>query len=522
MAAAVVRQSLRPFPPSGYIANGPLRQHASSHKKCGHGECSHQWDALPHSDKKQWEMSAVNSRYLWGSEAGSDVAWVPPSQRPPLPQQVCPQAEDARILKQTHLHGNVGVITNVQPSTTDSSNFLVRVPYRSCSEISPPNQCPSPRLWNAPPKDRKVFEQSSEIFNTSRNLAPSTLSPREDLFDVSYGNFPYCDTGLDAHVRQKLTARGAEEPQPPATPSATHRATQSIKFEPPMRPGAAFRRRTEKNFSDLFDSELPLAAASQGRRQRSEIDLACGSMSFQDIRTEAARRNGDLRDANAPRRFPMRMRSAPELPDTDKVRGDADTVTDNTSKASAGGRRMARQASGRLGELRPAGGGGTSGGAAEYRQVEKDEERLDFAARDAADADGTIWKAMRKHNAAPLDIEEISSPLTRARRQTIAERQSQAFGEATKIDWNAVHSPRAHIPGMDTMRPPRQTRDAPWSPRSGARELLRGSASPRDGRYSPRAAITDEIIDSLPCKAASRGNYQRAMSSDPADLFGAQ
>jgi hypothetical protein len=32
--------------------------------------------------------------------------------------------------------------------------------------------------------------------------------------------------------------------------------------------------------------------------------------------------------------------------------------------------------------------------------------------------------------------------------------------------------------------------------------------------------MSEEEIDALPCKAASRGHYQRQMSSDPADFFG--
>jgi hypothetical protein len=105
----------------------------------------------------------------------------------------------------------------------------------------------------------------------------------------------------------------------------------------------------------------------------------------------------------------------------------------------------------------------------------------------------------------------------------IKERSSRAFGDSMPIDWDAVHSPRAHMPGMDLGEIPTipKTQGEPRSPRISSKSgLLRTGRSPRDVPFSPRVALSKEDIDALPCKAAARGHYQRQFSSDPAVLFG--
>merc|ERR1719460_1555541 len=101
-----------------------------------------------------------------------------------------------------------------------------------------------------------MLEQSSEIFDRKRNLVPSTLSPQQEIWDVGHANFPYYDTSVDYKVPKKPPAPSVDGAT--SVPSPTPRASKPcLKFEPPTRPGAAFRRRTEKNFSDLFDYEAP-------------------------------------------------------------------------------------------------------------------------------------------------------------------------------------------------------------------------------------------------------------------------
>jgi len=452
-----------------------------------------EWGRLQQSDKKQWELSSYQSQYLFRDRLPSRE-WVPPSQRPRLIPPAPAEVPEARALKQSHLHGNVGIITNPQPSTTDTTNFLMRVPYHKASDI---DKSPRP-LYH---KDRKLFEQSSEILNMPRMLSASTLSPRQELFDAGYQNFPYGDTCLDKHVPKRLSVRAVDAPpQPPQTHRAdpsSPRRTPRAKFEPPTRPGACFRRRSEKNFSDIFSIEetSPVPYGLNRMPRADSNTLACQGFDFQDTRTEVARRNGEFR-------VPERMRSAPELPGTDAVRSPRSP------------RRTYR-------EFPPAGIGGCGGGGESELMAGLDEEE-EMIERADVEA-GKIWKAMKRHS---INIDEISSPLNRARRQLIKERCSKAFGEATPIDWGAVHSPRAYMPGMDLPIPQRLpksqlTAGAPRSPRCRSRDgLLRTGGSPRDVPFSPRVAMSEEEIDALPCKAASRGHYQRQMSSDPADFFG--
>lgn len=490
MATLVAQQPTRSVLPGyrehRYVACGPTRRNSLGHLKCGHQE-SPQWIGLPKSDKKQWDWSSHQSQHIFGDRHPSKD-WVPPSQRPKFIPQPAPEVPEARALKQSHLHGNVGIITNPQPSTTDTTNFLIRVPYHKVNDVDKSSR----PLFH---KDRKIFEYSSEILNSPRLLNASTQSPRQELFDASYPNFPYGDTCLDEHVPKSLNVRAIDAPPQPQTPSSPRRSPRA-KFEPPTRPGACFRRRSEKNFSDILGSSPPVAYGLN-RLPRADMNtLGFQGFDYQDTRTEVARRNGEFR-------VPARMRSAPELPGTDAVRSP---------------RSLRRQS---YRESPPAGIGGCGGGGESELMMGLDEEE---AMTERADvASGKIWDAMKRHS---IDIEAMPSPLTRARRQLIMER-SKVFGEAKPIDWGAVHSPREYMPGMDVPIPQRMRKSPlgePRSPRCKSRDgLLRGGGNPRDCAFSPRVAYalqSEEEIFELPCKAASRGHYQRAMSSDPADLFG--
>merc|ERR1719215_1163222 len=212
------------------------------------------------------------------------------------------EVEQPKALKQRHLYGNVGVITNPQPSSTNFTDFLVPV------AVHAPDFEGAYKLYRPEAtRDRKLLEQSSEMFDKPRHLVPSTLSPRQEIRDVGHANFPYNDTSLDEYVPKKPIARAVDGTPP--VPSSTPRAPRPcVKFEPPTRPGAAFRRRTEKNFSDLFDYEAPPAGDLRSRHDVTEM----ASIDFQDTRLEVAWRGGN--------RFPRRMRSAPELPGTADVR----------------------------------------------------------------------------------------------------------------------------------------------------------------------------------------------------------
>lgn len=528
---------VRPFPPDGVKVNGPLSKEIAPTLGYGHVE-QPQWRDLKPVDKKQWEMSAFQSRSIWRhdelastpnphvwrgmgpNEASENATWVPPSQRQRPPPSQGWEVEQPKALKQRHLYGNVGIITNPQPSTTNTTDFLVRVPYRGEEVRS------LPRAEEM--RDRKLLEQSSEIFDRPRNLVPSTLSPRQDLFSNNFGDFPFVDTTVDDHapkfsIGKKPGVQAYSETSAGPSPRASKPA---MKFEPPTRPGAAFRRRNEKNFSDLFEYEAPPAAEVKPRH---EVDVHTG------VGYEVQNR-----------RFPMRMRSAPELPETADVRREMANASTNASTAGATNRRP------------PAGAGGSSGGEAEARLARQEGQRRAEVDKESA---GKIWEAMRNHSSASedasFDILTGGPPMNEARRRFVTDHSSQVFGEAskTKGNWKSVQSPRVHIPGMNTgpaLRFPRsmekrvefemeadQDLRSPGdfsSPRSRASDRGRASTLREEQmrvRSSPRERVNTGLFtrdmnenaiqdtEEMACKAASRKHYQRSMSSDPTDLFGA-
>mmetsp|Transcript_53165 Transcript_53165/g.88111 ORF Transcript_53165/g.88111 Transcript_53165/m.88111 type:complete len:362 (+) Transcript_53165:52-1137(+) len=353
------------------------------------------------------------------------------------------------------------------------------------------------------PRDIKVWEQSSEIFDSARRLEASYGSPREareDLFDANH-NFLHGDSSLDGHVPKRQIAFSQFE----AALQERERPIRSprVRFEPPQRPGAAFRRRREKNFSDLFDHSPPPAV---GKSRLPSVDvnqLSQHHCSFLDMRTEVARRNGEMRR-------PVRMSSAPVLEGVssaglrlgDLAQGEQEPSTADPPSSAAQSWRRLHSPRGVGSGVLPAGGGGCGGGGeAEFVAAAAEEESQMIAAQEQA---ARLWRD--RDAGSSLDHADMdSSPrnMSGSRRDFVKDMCRRVFGERQMIDWNAVQSPRPEIPGMKSPRPPR----SPKSP-------------PAMARPTSLAGFNEDNLENFACKAAARGRFQRQMSSDPKLLFG--
>jgi len=150
-------------------------------------------------------------------------------------------------------------------------------------------------------QELKMQELSSEIFGQQRMNFTSTANPSADLLSTE-ADYLQVDSSLNRNLRQEKQCEG--QGQQPA--SAYDRFTQNLgdsnrntmsrpdqAAPAPMPleedPGTVPRRRQEKNFSDLFGTQM---GERRDIRDREEV-LGTRTCSFLDTRAEIAVRNKD-------------------------------------------------------------------------------------------------------------------------------------------------------------------------------------------------------------------------------------
>jgi len=489
--------------PQTLLLTAPRVVSPSSHKTL-----SHDWGNLSTKDRRQLGLSAWHSRYILNGDvnhSGESCAWQPAGPVPPPSSVAVLHVDPPAEMKRSHLHGNAGVVTNPQPALTDKvKSFLVKV------DAPVPT---SPRIQggeNQSSRDRKVFELSSDLFESERLLFASTHAPKRELFDACYASFPYGDSSLDQHVTKGPGTVCVDSPTSTLrSPMSTLRSPR-IRFEPPARPGASFRRRTEKNFSDMFDSEPPPAATAGPKRMLCTDMNQLSSGFFQDMKTEVARRNGELR-----RPPPRRLRSEPNLciSHRSSPRPACVVTTEETPNAAAGtDPRQAPAAARKTTHFCPAAGLAGSGGGEAHALAAASEEA--FAAEAAEIPANALWQQASSN--APCrgwrvsaDGQEPGETLQFAsdsQQRYGDDMSSRAFGGAAVI----------RVAGASPTRlgatPPLFSHRSPRSPRS-PRAVSNGD---------DRGGSLDDDLEGMLCKAAARERFRRHMSSDSASLFGTE
>lgn len=457
----------------------------------GWNDLTPRWQSLTLGDRKQMTYSSIRSDYILGGGATDggrpQPEWTPCAPPPPRHVLVSLPVDPPVDVKQSHLHGNAGVISNPRPNITDNvKNYLVPFHVSGAEQARP-----SPSSTFAP-KERKMFEQSSELFESPRLLNTSTLTPQRELHSANYVTFPYEDSTLDTHAEKRPQVLDPECESPPSSPAA--RRPPPARFEPPSRPGACFRRRKEKNYSDLFDVNPPPAAGAceSQRVPRVDANQLWASFSFQDIRTEVARRNGELR------RMPQRMLSEPDL-------------------------------AGALKRSVPAGMGGSGGGGEDEVRVALAEEGAVLAASEAPSA--VLWasspesrKDMWSSPESRKDTKRVAGKgLTELLTADVARRQYSNHMNSSVFTPKALDAEEA--PSPRALSTPR-TQLGNSKPVLGVSSPRSGSLSPRSPRVvccgDDRGGTSDDKMHILPCKAAARERFRRHMSSNVMDLFGVQ
>lgn len=143
----------------------------------------------------------------------------------------------------------------------------------------------------------KRQEFSSEIFDKPRLTQPSTTNPGHELLS-SAGNFLQMDSAVDPHIKAEGRAKGgnAEDSHGQFTKNlrVSHESTLNDNLaqadrpeNPPMLLEESGRRQCEKNYSDLFGTQMP---ARQQIKERNEV-LATTNISVFDTKSEIAGRN---------------------------------------------------------------------------------------------------------------------------------------------------------------------------------------------------------------------------------------
>jgi len=410
----------------------------------------------------------------------------PPPPRSPPDLRVLPPNDMRRM----HLAGNQGVISSPQPCTTDNVKNHLYVPPAAPKE-EPDMVLPRDYEW------RKAFDISSGIMQSPRMLKKSTQSPSREIFSDSWGKFPFQDSCLDRHVKQKPQV--AQESEVPAAPAFR---SPRARFEPPARPGATFRRRREKNYSDLF-SHSPPTSPGRGAIPRADANQLNGS--FQDSRTEVARRNGEFR--------PLRMRSAdpgsPRSTFRDFHSFDRESLNASSLRSPGARSRLERGAAGR---------GGGSGGDIDV-VVATAEERA--AAGNSQEAARAAWSNTSPRNDHHLFDAEAGA-------QGVVRFESTASEAAQRYkDDMASYAPGSAFTGFGEERPRPRAPPPPRSKMTSSSPVIglwnqRGAhpRSPRARTYGDtRGGGSDDDMDLFPAKAVARERFRRQMSSDSVFRF---
>eukprot|EP00747_Dinoflagellata_sp_TGD_P165092 gnl/TRDRNA2_/TRDRNA2_185919_c0_seq1.p1 gnl/TRDRNA2_/TRDRNA2_185919_c0~~gnl/TRDRNA2_/TRDRNA2_185919_c0_seq1.p1 ORF type:complete len:451 (-),score=67.69 gnl/TRDRNA2_/TRDRNA2_185919_c0_seq1:48-1400(-) len=137
-------------------------------------------------------------------------------------------------------------------------------------------------------QENKRKEFSSEIFGTDRRTNASTTLPKQELrFDITpdprdmgLSSAPG-SSGTNAANRHARNLAGSIEKEP--------EPSQKVPLEPQEDPQTNDRRRGEKNYSELFGTQMAPRRDVQGR----EEVTGTRTCSFLDIRSEIAVRNKD-------------------------------------------------------------------------------------------------------------------------------------------------------------------------------------------------------------------------------------
>merc|ERR1719310_2564020 len=140
-------------------------------------------------------------------------------------------------------------------------------------------------------KGRAAYERSSELFDWERMTTMSTMYPAKEIQSctehfLANTEQPHMIEAQDAHGRLRMNLDESNE-------SSFKRATspELTKEIPNENPEHFDRRRKEKNFSDIFECEMPERAKVKQRSGAGD----CMSLSWLDARAEVeARERGAL------------------------------------------------------------------------------------------------------------------------------------------------------------------------------------------------------------------------------------
>lgn len=466
----------------------------------GWADLAPNWHALSVPDRKQLCQSSSRSQFVTQAEWPERGGWQPSPRAPPAFSVAHLEVEPPARLKQTQLAGSSKHITHPPSAADVQSTYLgamcdpvpssprlearlaaeqrqIRAAAAAASSLAGRTAAGAGAPGAAPVEQahggaggRKMLELSSGILASDRLLQKSTLSPRQELYAVGYGSFPYGDSSLDGHTAREK----AEDGGPARTPRAARAPV--AKFEPPTRPGASFRRKCEKNFSDLFSPEQdPPAPPRQAPPRADANTLSC--FHFQDTQTEIARRPGDhqlFREASFP----------------------------------ATKRRPSRGATGKDEE----GGADAGAGPAE-----------DGARSPGAQPPSSLAANARRASAANGLAESRSSPsvirfFSEASQRYSADMASQVpLGSGRTVVVAGGELQECHPRPVQGLSSPRGNAPGPGKPSPGAPPRSPRAVTCGDSR---RGGELSGEIDMLDCKVAARERFQRHMSSDPTALFG--
>merc|ERR1719502_2504218 len=140
-------------------------------------------------------------------------------------------------------------------------------------------------------KGRAAYERSSELFDWERMTTVSTMHPGKEIQSctehfLANSESPHIIDAKDAHGRLRMNLDESNESSFKRTNSP-----EPTKEIPNENPEHIDRRRKEKNFSDIFECEMPERAKVKQRTGASD----CMSLSWLDARAEVeARERGAL------------------------------------------------------------------------------------------------------------------------------------------------------------------------------------------------------------------------------------
>lgn len=172
------------------------------------------------------------------------------------------------------------------------------------NEMSRPKSGTGVDRKNINHQDMKRQEMSSELFGQERQCGRSTDKPRKELMPVTADLIEF-DSSVDPKVK---ASRPADDHQTRVSKTASRRMQDNLthsehhplgqhnwREEQPQNmsyadedPAGADRRRSEKNFSDLFGHQMGERREIRGQREEVNATRTC---SFLDTRSEIGNRN---------------------------------------------------------------------------------------------------------------------------------------------------------------------------------------------------------------------------------------